>query len=70
MKGYNPRPHVAEMLNHALATIKALPYRPSSRYVFYRLVQERGLGKADYKDRFLKWTSRARKTLAPRADKP
>jgi hypothetical protein len=60
MSDYNPQPKTAEWLNWALEIAQGLPYVPTARYVFYRLVQEYGFTKKDYK-KFLSTTSRARK---------
>jgi hypothetical protein len=57
---YTPRSDVAEWLSWVLEKVNELPYKATARWAFYRLVQERGFAKDDYK-RFLKITSRARK---------
>jgi hypothetical protein len=57
---YRPKPHVAENLDWCLKRVNAVPYRVTARWLFYRLVQERGFQKRQYKV-FLKWTSNARK---------
>lgn len=60
MSEYNPRPETAEWLDWALDKAQSVPYVPTARWVFYRLVQEFGFKKKDYK-RFLTTTSKARK---------
>lgn len=60
MKPYEPTPRIAEMLNSVLRRVEALPYPTTARWVFYRIAQEFGAKKGDYK-KFLKWTSQARK---------
>ena len=57
---YNPSQKNAGWLDWALERIEDLPYKPTARWLFYRLVQEKGFVKADYK-RFLQITSKARK---------
>jgi hypothetical protein len=60
MSSYEPSPAVKEILEWALEKIKAVPYEVSLRWIFYRVLQEKGLSKDSYKS-FIKWTSRARK---------
>lgn len=61
---YTPRAKNAEILRVALDLVNAAPYRVSSRWVFYRLLQLGYYsGKSDYKDKFLKVTSEARHAL-------
>ncbi|MBU1248163.1 MAG: hypothetical protein KKB70_05660, partial [Proteobacteria bacterium] len=57
---YNPEPETAEWLDWAFERIQTLEYKPTARWVFYRLVQEKGFAKDDYK-KFLGITSKARK---------
>lgn len=57
---YKPSPHVAEILDWCLQRVQGVPYRVTARWLFYRLVQERGFQKSQYKN-LLKWTSNARK---------
>jgi len=59
-KPYRASPRIAEILNWCLKRVEAVPYRVTARWLFYRLVQERGFHKGEYKN-FLKWTSKARK---------
>jgi len=59
-ESYRPQAHVKEVLEWCLKRIQSVPYRVTARWLFYRLVQERGFTKKQYKS-FLKWTSRARK---------
>jgi len=61
-KHYEPSPRIAEILAWCLGRIRAVPYRVTARWLFYRLIQERGFAKGQYKS-FLKWTSRARKAF-------
>jgi hypothetical protein len=51
---------VAEILKWCLGRVQSVPYRVTARWLFYRLVQEKGLQKREYKN-FLKWASNARK---------
>jgi len=60
MKEYRPQKKTAEILNWAKSVIDSLKYKPSGRYVFYRVYQQFGLTKKDCKV-FDGWTSRARK---------
>ncbi len=60
MKEYNPHPRTAQILDYAMEKIKSVPYRPNSRWVFYRVYQKFGLKKEDVK-LFDNWTSKARK---------
>lgn len=57
---YKPTPYVAEILDWCLARVYTVPYRVTARWLFYRLVQERGFRKDQYK-KFLRWISCARK---------
>lgn len=58
---YEPKPKTAAMLNFALTKVKALPYKVSARYAFYRIVQGfAGYKKGDY-GKFLQLTAKARK---------
>lgn len=58
---YKPRGKTAEILDRAYELVKSVPYRVSSRWLFYRLLQEGFYAtKADYSDKFLKATSAAR----------
>ena len=57
---YNPKAETAEWLDWAYDRIVDLPYKPTARWLFYRLVQEKGFAKNDYK-KFLQVTSKARK---------
>lgn len=61
-KRYSPRGHVAEILAWCLKRVDSVQYRVTARWLFYRLVQERGFKKCEYKN-FLKWMSRARKAF-------
>ena len=61
MSGYNPKPETEKWLNRALEIVEALPYRPTARYVFYRIHQELGFPKSVYKTKFLQTTAKARK---------
>jgi hypothetical protein len=51
---------VAELLDWCLRRTYNVPYKVVARWLFYRLVQERGFQKSDYKQ-FLRWTAYARK---------
>lgn len=62
IKLYRPSPRIGEILGWCLKRVEAVPYRVTARWLFYRLVQERGFQKGQYK-RFLKWISRARKAF-------
>jgi len=57
---YKPSPRVAEILTWSLKRVQGVPYRVTARWLFYRLVQEKGFQKREYKN-FLKWASNARK---------
>lgn len=57
---YRPHKHAREILTWTLERIKAVPYPVTARWVFYRIVQEKGFTKSSY-GTFLQWTSRARK---------
>jgi hypothetical protein len=57
---YRPCPRTAEILSWCLKRVQAVPYRVTARWLFYRLVQERGFHKSEYKN-YLKWMSSARK---------
>jgi hypothetical protein len=57
---YKPSQENAAWLDWAQTRIARIPYKPTARWVFYRLVQEKGFTKDDYK-RFLGVTSKARK---------
>jgi hypothetical protein len=63
-KPYNPSPKIAEILDWCYDKITSVPYNVTSRWLFYRLLQEIGgkyaFGKKHYRY-FLKWTSVARK---------
>jgi len=58
---YEPREENQKWLNWLLGKVQALPYKASARWAFYRVVQEQGFAKSDYKSSFLKITSRVRK---------
>lgn len=60
--GYNPSKRVAKILEFAMKTIKSVPYKTSSRWVFYQIYQNLGIPKKNVK-LFDKWTSRARKNF-------
>lgn len=60
MTEYRPHKKTAEILNWAMDIIKSVPYKPSSRWLFYQLVQNYGLPKKAA-GIFTLWTSRARK---------
>lgn len=58
---YSPRGKNAEILRVGLELVNAAPYRVSTRWAFYRLLQLGYYsGKSDYKDKFLKVSSDAR----------
>jgi len=57
---YNPTEETREWLDWAFERIAGLEYKPTARWLFYRLVQEKGFAKDDYK-KFLQVTSKARK---------
>jgi hypothetical protein len=57
---YVPSPRTAEILNFCFNRVRAVPYKVTARWLFYRLVQELNFKKSQYKS-FLKWTSNARK---------
>jgi hypothetical protein len=57
---YHPDPATAEWLTWVYQKIAELPYKATARWAFYRLVQEKGFTKDDYK-KFLRVTSKARK---------
>lgn len=57
---YNPQPENMELLDYAMAKINEVPYRVSSRWVFYQLVQAGFINKKDTR-RFVSLLSRARK---------
>jgi hypothetical protein len=59
---YKPKEGRAEILAWCLDRVRSIPYKVTARWLFYRLVQERGFKKTEYKN-FLKWTSRARKAF-------
>jgi hypothetical protein len=59
---WTPRSEGQEILNYAMAKIRSVPYKPSSRWLFYRVMQagfitKKQIGKYDY------LLSRARKTF-------
>lgn len=60
VQSYKPTRRVAEILDWCLSRVQAVPYRVTARWLFYRLVQEQGFQKKQYKT-FLKWTSNTRK---------
>lgn len=61
---YTPSPEVAALLDRALSYVQSVPYAPSARWVFYRLLQDGSLRvKADYK-RLLGYLSSARKAFS------
>lgn len=60
MKEYKPQAKTREILDWCLVRIQSVPYRVTSRWLFYRLVEEKGKKKSDYKN-FLQYSSRARK---------
>lgn len=57
---YTPTPENAKWLDWLIDRIKDAPYEVTTRWAFYRLVQEFNFTKGDYK-KFLSLTSRARK---------
>lgn len=59
---YKPRPEAERALRYVKRRIDALPYKVSNRWAFYRILQDLGYSKADYK-RWIKWQSRARKNF-------
>jgi len=61
-QAYRPQKEQVVILDRAMAHIKSIPYPPSTRWLFYRLLQDGTYRtKKDYRRRFLPVTSRARK---------
>lgn len=60
MTEYKPQAKTREILDWCLKRIESVPYRVTARWLFYRLVEEKGKKKSDYKN-FLQYSSRARK---------
>jgi hypothetical protein len=58
---YAPSTRVAEILRWAKSELDSIPYEATSRWAFYQVVQKQGIPKGLYR-KFLKWTSRARKS--------
>ena len=58
--GYKPQKMVAEILDWALQKVKSVPYEVSLRWLFYQVLQEKGLTKDSYK-KFISYTATARK---------
>ena len=59
---WQPKPEGQKILDFAMAKIKSVPYKVSSRWTFYRLIQAGYLSKAEIA-RFDYLLSRARKTF-------
>lgn len=64
MQKYQPRQEQAAILDRAMTHIKAVPYRVTARWLFYRLLQD-GIyqEKEDYHGRFLPLAAKARKNF-------
>lgn len=60
MKDYKPRPKVAKYLDFAWKELQGIEYKPTTRWIFYQLVQKYGIHKEDY-GKFKSWISIARK---------
>jgi hypothetical protein len=60
---YQPSPENKEILDGAMAHIKSVPYKVSSRWLFYRLLQDGYYQKEDYKGKWGRLCSRARKNF-------
>ena len=61
---WQPKPKTAAMLDRAWTLVNSVPYQVSARWVFYRLLQEGYYSKkSDYKNKWIKASSRARKTF-------
>ena len=60
MSDYKPHKNIAEILDWALVKVKSVPYEVSLRWLFYQVLQEKGLAKDSYKQ-FVSWTAIARK---------
>lgn len=57
---YRPSAETEAWLDWVFPKVSALPYKPTARWAFYRLVTEKGFAKKDY-SKFLQVTSKARK---------
>jgi len=58
---YTPQGKTAAMLDRAYELIQSVPYAVSTRWLFYRMLQEGFYSsKGDYKDKFCKATAAAR----------
>jgi len=57
---YRPQKRVADILDWALQKVKSVPYEVSLRWLFYQVLQGKGLTKDSYK-KFVSWTAIARK---------
>lgn len=63
-EAYRPNHEGAAILKRALAYVDSVPYQPSARWLFYRLLQDGTYNKkSDYKCRFLSLLTRARKAF-------
>jgi len=62
-KGYKPHVNSASVLNAAMELIKSVPYKVSTRWTFYQLVQLGHYSKADYSTVWLPLQARARKAF-------
>jgi len=60
MEDYKPSKENEDWLTWLLTKVQSVPYKVPPRWAFYRLVQEKGFAKGDYK-KFLQITSKARK---------
>jgi len=63
LETWQPRPESVKLLDYAMAKIKSVPYKVSSRWTFYRVLQA---GYLSSKKNITKWdyvSSRARKTF-------
>ncbi len=60
--GYKPRPEQQAILARAMEHIRAVPYKVTARWLFYRLLQDALYkGKGDYHSQFLPLLSKTRK---------
>jgi hypothetical protein len=60
MSDWKPRPDSVAMLDYAMAQIKSVPYKVSSRWVFYRVLQAGLIPDKSFITKFDYLTSRAR----------
>lgn len=60
VRDFQPRGRNVEVLNWCLKRVEEVPYEPTVRWLFYRVYQELGYSKKDYK-KFINLTARARK---------